>query len=425
MYLQHALGANPYQKQTDIAESIKDSRRVSVVGCNGSGKDWLAARLALWWVTAHYPAKVVITGPTYRQVDDVIFNELKSAYRSAPVELGGRLFDSPRWELDESTFIVGFSTDRPWNLQGFHSPNLMVIVTEAHAMEEDSINALYRLNPKTMLLVGNPFATTGPFYASHHQNRDLWNTFSISALETPNVQAGAIVAPGMVTVEDIEDRANEWGAESSMYRGSVLGEFVDDLADVILPLTMLRDSLKNQVVQEGSVSIGCDVARFGKDKTVVAKCQGKYSEIIYKAQGKDLMEIAGWLGRYCVDNTVDRLVVDDTGLGGGVTDRLNEVGIPGTEIIAFKGGSTAKAPERFSNSIAEAWWVMRDWVLDGGKIPDDDALIGQLSSRGYTIQSDRKISLTQKSKMSKSPDEADALAMAIYGDYDTAGLGVW
>ena len=68
---------------------------------------------------------------------------------------------------------------------------------------------------------------------------------------------------------------------------------------------------------------------------------------------------------------------------------------------------------------------MRDWVLDGGKIPDDDALIGQLSSRGYTIQSDRKISLTQKSKMSKSPDEADALAMAIYGDYDTAGLGVW
>ena len=396
-----------------------------MVGCNGSGKDWLAARLALWWVTAHYPAKVVITGPTYRQVDDVIFNELKSAYRTAPVGLGGRLFESPRWELDESTFIVGFSTDRPWNLQGFHSPNLMVIVTEAHAMEEDSINALYRLNPTMMLMVGNPFATTGPFYASHHQNRELWKTFSISALETPNVMAESVVAPGMVTLQDIRDREAEWGAESTMYRGSVLGEFVDDLADVILPLTMLRESLKSNVTPEGPVTIGCDVARFGKDKTVVAKCQGKHSEIIYKPQGKDLMEIAGWLGRYCVDNQVSKVVVDDTGLGGGVTDRLNEVGIPGTEIIAFKGGASAKAPERFSNSIAEAWWVMRDWVIDGGRIPDDDSLIGQLSSRGYTIQSDRKISLTQKSKMSKSPDEADALAMAIYGDYDTAGVGIW
>jgi len=385
----------------------------------------LAARLALWWVTARYPAKVVITGPTYRQVDDVIFNEIKAAYRSAPVQLGGRLFDSPRWELDESTFIVGFSTDRPWNLQGFHSPNLLVIVTEAHAMEEDSVNALYRLNPRTMLMVGNPFATTGPFHASHHQNRDLWDTFQISAMDTPNIQAGEVVAPGMITAQDVKDRADEWGEGSSMYRGSVLGEFVDDLEDVIIPLSVLQRSLLNDVIPEGDVTVGCDVARFGKDKTVVAQRQGDHAEIVYKTQGKDLMSIAGWLGRYCVDNKIAKLVIDDTGLGGGVTDRLNEVGIPGTEIIAFKGGESAKASDRFANRIAEAWWVMRDWVLDGGRVPNDDALIGQLSSRGYSIQSDRRISLTQKAKMSKSPDEADALAMAVYGDYDTAGVGVW
>jgi len=425
LYLQHALGANPYQKQIEIADAIKDSRRVSVVGCNGSGKDWLAARLALWWVTARYPAKVIVTGPTYRQVDDVVFNELKAAYRAAPVQLGGRLFDSPRWELDESTFIVGFSTDRPWNLQGFHSPHLLVIVTEAHAMDDDSVNALYRLNPTTMLLVGNPFATTGPFYASHHQNRERWNTFQISAMDTPNIQAGAVVTPGMITPQDVRDRADEWGEGSSMYRASVLGEFVDDLEDVIIPLSILQRSLLNDVIPEGEIIIGCDVARFGKDKTVVALRQGNHAEIVYKTQGKDLMSIAGWLGRYCEDHQVGKLVVDDTGLGGGVTDRLNEVGIPGTEIIAFKGGEKAQASDRFANRIAEAWWVMRDWVMGGGRVPNDDALIGQLSSRGYNIQSDRRISLTQKAKMSKSPDEADALAMAIYGDYDTAGVGVW
>jgi len=415
LFLTDALGAKPYQRQTEIAEAVGSSRRVSVVGCNGSGKDWLAARMALWWVTAHYPAKVVITGPTYRQVDDVIFNELRAAYRSAPAILGGRLFESPRWELDETTFIVGFSTDRPWNLQGFHSPSLMVIVTEAHAMSEDSINALYRLNPDTLLMVGNPFATTGPFYASHHQNRGNWATFSISAFDTPNLQAGRTVVRGMVTAEDVADRAAEWGEDSPMYQGSVLGEFPEELDDALLPLWLARESMAREVEAEGEVVIGCDVARFGRDKTVVARRQGNVAEVVYRVQGKDLMAIAGWLGRYCEDNKVDTVVVDDTGLGGGVTDRLREVGLNGTKIVAFKGGEKARQEKRFANRVTESWWMVREWVIAGGKLPNDPALVGQLTSRRYSIQSDKRLMLESKDKMSKSPDEADALAMTFGG----------
>ena len=385
------------------------------MGCNGSGKDWLAARMALWWVTAHYPAKVVITGPTYRQVDDVIFNELRAAYRAAPALLGGRLFESPRWELDETTFIVGFSTDRPWNLQGFHSPHLMVIVTEAHAMDEDSINALYRLNPDTLLMLGNPFATTGPFHASHHENRENWSTYSISAFETPNLIEGRTILPGMVTAEDVADRAAEWGVDSPMYIGAVLGEFPGELDDALLPLWLARESMAREVEAEGEVVIGCDVARFGKDKTVMALRQGDAAQIIHKAQGKDLMAIAGWLGRYCDDHKVDTLVVDDTGLGGGVTDRLREVGLGSTKLVAFKGGEKARQEKRFANKVTESWWSLREWVMAGGKLPDDPALVGQLTSRGYKIQSDKRLMLESKDKMSKSPDEADALAMTFVG----------
>ena len=407
------MGANPYQKQIDIAEAVRSHRRVSVVGCNGSGKDWLAARLALWWATAHYPAKVIITGPTYRQVDDVIFNEIRAAYRTSRTALGGRLFDSPRWELDESTFIVGFSTNEPWNLQGFHSPNLLVIVTEAHAMSDDSVNALYRLNPQRLLMVGNPFAMTGPFYASHHMNRGSWHTFNISAMDTPNIQAGSDVVPGMVTSQDIEDRKAEWGESSPMYRGAVLGEFPDELEDSLLPLWVARESVARDVKPEGDVVVACDVARFGKDKTVVARRQGDFAEMIYKTQGKDLMAIAGWLGRYCEDNKVDTLVIDDTGLGGGVTDRLREVGTGSTKLVAFKGGEKAKAEKRFANKVTESWWAMRDWVMESGKLPDDNDLIGQVTSRRYTIQSDKRLMLESKDKMPKSPDEADALSMTF------------
>ena len=38
----------PYQKQEEILRAVATSRRVSVVGCNSCGKDWVAARIVLW-----------------------------------------------------------------------------------------------------------------------------------------------------------------------------------------------------------------------------------------------------------------------------------------------------------------------------------------------------------------------------------------
>ena len=40
----------PYSKQVEMLEAIVEHRRVSVVGANGSGKDWAAARTVLWWL---------------------------------------------------------------------------------------------------------------------------------------------------------------------------------------------------------------------------------------------------------------------------------------------------------------------------------------------------------------------------------------
>ena len=36
------LGGEPYSKQEEVLRSVAESRRTSVVGCNGSGKDWAA-----------------------------------------------------------------------------------------------------------------------------------------------------------------------------------------------------------------------------------------------------------------------------------------------------------------------------------------------------------------------------------------------
>lgn len=117
-----------------------------------------------------------------------------------------------RYVIDDQRFAFGFSTDHPHNLQGFHSPNLLGVVTEAHAVGQDHVNALKRLNPKLLLLTGNPLRLSGEFYDSHHGKSHLYTRIAISAFDTPNlVQARDDAMPGMLTAADVEERLLEWG----------------------------------------------------------------------------------------------------------------------------------------------------------------------------------------------------------------------
>ncbi len=420
-FMKEVLGATPYDKQIEMMEAVRDNRRVSVVGCNGSGKDWTTARIVLWWMCTRYPAKAIVTGPTYRQVDEIVFNEIRNAYKNSRVPFKGRVFRTPRYQFDEQHFALGFSSDDEFNLQGFHSPNLLVVITEAHAVSRSDINSMRRLNPKCIIMTGNAFVSSGEFYDSHHSRRDIWKPISISAYDLPNIQQNKTVISGMMSMEDVEERRQEWGEDSALYKGSVLGEFVEDLDDTVINFNTVKIAAQRTAEPEGDVVLGCDIARFGKDKTVIFKRQGNHSEIVWQTQGRDLMTVAGWIGRYCSDNPVDTVVIDDTGLGGGVTDRLKET-IPDKYIVPFKAGAAAFRKSEFGNQSTEAWFAMKDWLESGGSIPDEESLIGQLIGRRYEIRSDKSVILESKQKMANSPDEADALSMTFV---DFAGEGVW
>ena len=424
IFVKEVLGERPYDKQVDILAAVTRSRRVSVVGCNGSGKNWAAARSVLWWIHSRSPSKAIVTGPTSRQVDDIVWNEIRAAYSQAPETLGGRMFRMSRYELDEQSFALGFTTNSPYNLQGFHSPNLLVAITEAHAMREQDINAIRRLNPSCLLMTGNPFVAAGTFYDSHHSRRHLYETVQIGASDTPNIQQQRVVVPGMITQQDIEDRKEEWGEDSPLYIGSVLGMFPDNLDDVVVPLWAATEAAKREMKAEGPVIVACDVARYGHDKTVVMRRQGPVTRIVWRVRGHDTMNIAGFLKSYCDEHDVETLVVDDTGVGGGVVDRLREVRLGRTHLVAFIAGQKAEDGTHFANRIAEVWWAMRNSYLSEELDTDDDsALIGQVSSRKYWVRSDGRIRLQSKEKLHRSPDEADALAMSFAAP--KGGMKIW
>ena len=242
-FVEEVLGhPPPYDKQREILGALAVKRRVSVVGANGSGKDWAAARAVLWWLATRPRAIAVVTGPTQRQVEQIVWREMRAAWKASSVPLGGRL-SGAQWNIADDRYAIGFSTNRADNLQGFHSPELLVVVTEAHAMPQDQMEALKRLYPARMLLTGNAFSRDGEFFDSHHTKRHIYAGVTVSVYDTPNFTGENGGAPGMPTEEDIEERKLDWGEDHPLYQGSVLARFPDMLDDSLLSRTAIESAV--------------------------------------------------------------------------------------------------------------------------------------------------------------------------------------
>ena len=413
-FVRGGLGERPYGKQVEILEAVPENRRVSVVGCNGSGKDWTAARVVLWWVNAYNPAKAIVTGPTTRQVSDIVWREMQSAFAGAAEDkLKGKMFRTSRYEVDPETFALGFATDSPYNLQGFHSPNLLAVITEAHAVDDRDMDAIRRLKPRRLLMVGNAYVSPGAFYDSHHSKRRLYKPIRISAEDTPNFTQAESYVPGMMTPQDMADREAEWGKSDPRFLTTVLAQFPEDQDDVVVPLTWARAAAERSLEPDGPVILACDVARQGSSKTVVVRRQGAHARIVHRINGQDTMTIAEYLKAYCDSEKVDFVVVDETGVGGGVVDRLRQLRLRGPKLVPFLAGSSASNPRYHANRGAEVWWIMRNRYQEGDMDTDNDAdLIEQVSTRKFFREGER-IKLQNKYKLRRSPDEADALAMTF------------
>jgi hypothetical protein len=445
------LGRPTFTKQDDIIESVRDNRRTAVKGANSSGKDYQSGNIVNWWEFVHDDGIAIIYGPTMRQVRDIIWREARQAFTHSNYYLPGYMYPkAAKYFISERRYAEGFSAspdeETGSGIQGFHSPNTLLIVTEAHAVGTAEIDALVRLNPARVLLTGNTLVQSGEFYAAFFDKLWLYNDITISAFETPNIIEQSNVVPGMITQQEIDETAAEYGVDSPMYLARVLAEFPDNLEDAVVSrraLVAARD--RGNEAEEATdddilprASLACDVARFGDDDTVVYRRQGRHNYCAWRTHGRDLMHIAGRLrGLAEKDSDVNTIIVDDTGLGGGVTDALRQDPIRGgaVRVIAFRGGSRAVRRQRYTNLVTEAWMeAARQFVPDSATgdpatitIDDNPRLIGQLASRLYRVQSDARLALEAKKDYKKrtrqSPDDADAFVMN-YSPLATRSWGI-
>ena len=124
------LRVDLWSKQLEVLAALPEQRRVAVKSGNGLGKGYCAAVAVLWFLHCHNPAIVLSTAPTFRQVRHILWRQIRRLYRPAREELGGKMLDT-RWELADDRYAMGLSAESADDFQGFHSPNMFIVVDEA------------------------------------------------------------------------------------------------------------------------------------------------------------------------------------------------------------------------------------------------------------------------------------------------------
>ena len=423
-FLEEVLGFHPWSRQRQVVESVRDNTRTAVRSCHGAGKTAIAARSALWFLAAFPRSTVVTTAPTWGQVKDLLWREVHVACRGARGFFDGDLYDT-RLELATDWFALGLSTDRPERFQGFHAEHLLLVVDEASGVSEEIFEAAsgFLTSPGArLLLIGNPTRTSGEFFEAFHRARAFYRTVSISAFDTPAFTGEEVpeeVLRRLVSREWVEEHRAKWGEASPLYQVRVLGDFPSASDESVCALGEVEAAQARSLEPGGPVVVvACDVARFGSDETVIAVREGLRVRIGKAYGGRDTMRTVGEILAAARRLPADRrgkpvLVVDDVGVGGGVTDRLREVGE--FSVVAFNGGGSARERRDYPNARSEAWFATSD-LLPELDLDPDEQLAADLVAPQYKLDSQGRRVVEPKSdtkkRLGRSPDRGDAVVMA-------------
>jgi len=124
--------------------------------------------------------------------------------------------------------------------------------------------------------------------------------------------------------------------------------------------------------------LGVDVARFGRDETVIYLTRGPVVRIVHRAAKADTMAIAGAIVLKLREHWPATAVVDEAGVGGGVLDRLREqdLDVTGFNAAERAGRPTLREPSRRDVLAAPRRFERGHIDLD----PLDDDLAAQLGA---------------------------------------------
>lgn len=434
-FVEDIIGAKPDAAQAKILQSVADNQMTSVRSGHGVGKSTVEAWAVIWFMLTRPFPKIPCTAPTQHQLFDILWAEISKWLRHSQGLSSALIWTKEKLYLKdhpEEWFAVGRTASTADALQGFHAEHLLYIIDEAPGVSdkifEPVLGSLSTPNAK-LLMCGNPSQLSGFFYDSHHKNRANYQTFHIDG------RSSSRVSP-----EFVQAIIQMYGEDSDVFRVRVAGEFPLQADDIFIPLSLVERSIMTEFAPRArplQVHIGCDVARFGDDKTVIGCKVDEQVRFYKKRQGQDTMQTADdivLLGeklvrRYQLAEPIP-VKVDDGGVGGGVVDRLRQLKRNEPERLWWLSvypvifGQRIKHKYYYDSTtymMAVVKKLLQPFNADGTPkpveliLPDDGDLVAQLSGRKYFLTENSRIRVESKKEMKKrnrpSPDEADCVLL--------------
>lgn len=189
----------------------------------------------------------------------------------------------------------------------------------------------------------------------------------------------------------------------------------------LIEYACIKKLFQDNDLEDGGRYITADIARMGKDKTVIMVWKG-FRVVRIKVMDtstipQSVEAIKGFQRLFDVNN--NNIIVDEDGLGGGVKDYLKCKGfINNSRPVKLKGKE-----ENFSNIKSQCYWKLAEMINQNLLQVDCDEHIEKLLSQELEWVrlpkelDTQKISVLSKDKvkeqLGRSPDYSDALMMRM------------
>lgn len=480
LFLRKALGSTPevYQERVNLA--IAKYQRVAISACHDVGKSWDLARIVLWFGTCFPNSKIITTAPTFNQVKNILWSEIRSAHSKSLMPLGGQM-NMTEWRLSADWFALGFTPQNEVSselgqgtqssFQGFHAEGgILVVFDEAtgvrHAVWSMAEGLLTQANVK-FVAIGNPTSRNSEFFNCFQD--PSWHKLKLSCFDSPNLIANGItdiekllaelslirtlsdvdaqarlnsyrvVRPWLLSTQWVMGRAIKWGVDHPLFVSKVLGAFPEEGDNSLIRLGVCEEAQRRTYTPLPSDRrcIGVDVARFGTDKTVLTYLHG--SKFVSKAaySKHDTMEVTGDVIAFSrAHGWPDVICVDGTGIGSGVVDALNQAKrekiVPrGTEIREVQFGAGCEHDDdkaKYTNLKAQMFDLLAQDLKSTLCLPNEDVYLDELPTILYAYDSKGRMAIESKDDYKKrtgreSPDHSDSLALANFGRYGALHVG--
>lgn len=486
-YLTQVLGVDSLEEyQIKVARTVWENDRTAIAACHDLGKTFLMARLAMTFLNVFPYSKVITTAPTFTQVERILWSEIRAAHAKAKWPLGGKL-NLTDWSFGPDWFAIGISPRNEVtggegqgtqsSFQGYHAPHIMVLFDEATGISHNIWNMVEGLltsaNVK-FVAIGNPTSKESEFYRCFRAKN--WAKVYLTCFDSPNLIANGItnkellkaevlrvqamndaeaverlrsykvVRPYLLTLKWVVEQCMRWGFDHPLTVSKIFGEFPDASEKSLVSLGIVEQAQLRVYWPTSSDRkiLGVDVARYGADSSVITALHGLKQLSRKEFYKHSIPDVAGEVIALSREiGGADVIVVDETGLGGGVVDLLqDEIGksLPGNcEVRGIQFGANPghesdpqldALKSEYANMKARMFGLLRDDLkrADGLALLNESVYLEELPSINYKYNPKGQLVIESKDDFKKrtgrkSPDSADSLALANFGRYDELQIG--